>query len=412
MELRIDRLLARLKNDPEKLLAAIDADPLLMKREIDGLVLANATKELFTPQEERQLFAKGIVFERNPHRLVSLPLLKIYNLGERNVTVYDLAGLTAEGASISFLRKFDGSMVQRFQHGGRVYFTTRGMIEGVTLSNPEPENHFDYLGAARQIASKQFPALLEAKPEWEGLTFILELLHPGGRVITDYGPREDLVLIAVFDRRETRYWTYREINQFAKEHGLSVTELIGVAGDDLPAQIEHMLSGIRGTDQEGSVINFETTEVLYRVKVKSPDYLRLLKLMVNCTYSATVEILRSKADFPKWDEFQQFLQAQGTDKVPEEVLSVYREHYNRYASYREVCERLREWASRRADEVLATIPEGDIRARRRAFAMAVQSEPLMKPLFFSAFDGRLTLEKVEGVFDTPEEANQALAGLN
>ena len=218
-------------------------------------------------------------------------------------------------------------------------------------------------------------------------------------------------MIAVFDRREVRYWTFREIIRLAGEQGFSVTELMGVAGKNLPEQIDHMLAGIRGTDQEGSVINFETTEVLYRVKVKSPDYLRLLKLMVNCTYNATVETLRACSSFPTWPEFQAYLQAQGTDKVPEEVLSVYREHHARYAAFREICRQIRDWASRRATEVLATIPDGDARTRRAAFARAIQTDPL-KPLLFSAFDGRLTLAKAEALFDTPEEANQALAGLN
>src|SRR5207253_1750317 len=31
---------------------------------------------------------------------------------------------------LHFLRKFDGTLLQRFQRDGRVYFTTRGMIEG------------------------------------------------------------------------------------------------------------------------------------------------------------------------------------------------------------------------------------------------------------------------------------------
>jgi len=410
MELRIDRLLARLKHEPEKLLATIDADPLLMKREIGGMVLANATKELFTPQEEHQLFAKGIVYRRGPFRLVSLPLLKIYNLGERNVTVTDLTALTEEGARVSFLRKFDGSMIQRFQHNGRVYFTTRGMIDGVTLSKADFDNHFDYLGAAREIARQRFPRLLEARPEWDGLTFIMELLHPGGRVITDYGPREDLVLIAVFDCCQIRYWTFAEVTALAQEQGLTVTELVGVAGADLRDQIDHMLAGIKGTDQEGCVINFETTEVLYRVKVKSPDYLRLLKLMVNCTYGATVEVLRALSAFPAWPRFQDFLQAQGSEKVPEEVIAAYREHYERYVRFRETCRRIQEWATARAKTLTDSIPAGDPRDRRRAYAAAVQAEPL-KPLLFSAYDGRLTLAKTEALFDSPDAAIRALATL-
>src|SRR5262245_31237633 len=153
MELRIDRLLADLRDRPAEILGAIDADPLLLRRESGGLVLANAGARLYTPQEQHQLYAKGIVYQRDPYRLVSLPLLKIYNVGERDVTAAQLAGLTQEeGVRLRFLRKFDGSLIQVFRHGGRAWFTTRGMIEGGRWSfNEEDEDrlpHFDFLAEA------------------------------------------------------------------------------------------------------------------------------------------------------------------------------------------------------------------------------------------------------------------------
>ena len=410
MELRIDRLLSRLRHEPERVLEAIDRDPLLVRREKDGLILANATKELFTPREEHQLFAKGIVYRRDPYELVSLPLLKIHNLGERDVTVRELAALTAEGASVSFLRKFDGSMIQRFQHDGRVWFTTRGMLEGLSLGPTEDETHFDYLGAVRRIALNRFPELLQARPEWDQLTFVLELLHPGGRIITDYGDREDLVLLTVYDRQAHRYWTHRETHRLAADHSLCVTDVVTVSGHDLASQIDHMLAGIKGTDEEGCVINFETTEVLYRVKVKSPDYLRLLKLMVHCTYDATVEMLKTAPSLPSWPEFEETLKSRGAEKVPEEVLGVYREHYEKYAVFLRDCEHIREWAIRRTAALLTTIPEADPKTRRRLFAEAVRSEPL-KALLFSACDGRLTTEKAGNHFESPEEANRVADAL-
>src|SRR5438128_8627447 len=128
MELRLDRLLADLRDNPEPILAAIDADPLLVRRTVGDLVLANPSKALYTPVEQHQLYAKGIVYRRNPYRLVSLPLVKIYNAGEKDVGLADLASLAAEpGVRIRFLRKLDGSLVQVFRHGGRAWFTTRGM---------------------------------------------------------------------------------------------------------------------------------------------------------------------------------------------------------------------------------------------------------------------------------------------
>src|SRR5262245_51397125 len=131
MELRLDRLLSDLRQRPEAILAAIDADPMLLKRTSGGLVLANASQALYTPTAQHQLYAKGIIYRRDPYRLVSLPLIKIYNAGERNVAIADLA-LLADQLDVRprFLRKMDGSLIQVFRADGRVWFSTRGMLEG------------------------------------------------------------------------------------------------------------------------------------------------------------------------------------------------------------------------------------------------------------------------------------------
>src|SRR5438105_8506444 len=131
MQLRLDSLLTALRAHPAPILEAIDRDPLLLRRESGDLVLANASQLLYTPQQQHQLYAKGIVYRRDPYRLVSLPLVKIYNLGERDVTAVDLMVLVSEpDVHLHFLRKYDGSLVQVFRADGRVWFTTRGMIEG------------------------------------------------------------------------------------------------------------------------------------------------------------------------------------------------------------------------------------------------------------------------------------------
>src|SRR5947208_1668844 len=83
MNLRLDHLLEELRTRGAEILRAIDADPLLLKRQSGPLVLANAGPLLFTPQHPHQLYAKGIVYRRDPFEVVSLPLVKIYNLGER-----------------------------------------------------------------------------------------------------------------------------------------------------------------------------------------------------------------------------------------------------------------------------------------------------------------------------------------
>ena len=423
MNLRLDHLLEELRSRGADILAAIDADPLLLKRQAGALILANAGALLFTPQEPHQLFAKGIVYRREPLELVSLPLVKIYNLGEKDVSVADLAGLAAEGQSrLHFLRKFDGTLVQRFQHDGRVYFTTRGMIEGGPAIGaqdedaPECVKGFDFLGTARRLALRQYPVLCEPRPEFEGLTLVFEFLHPETRVITNYGDRQDLVLLASFDRRDWRYRTYAEVKALAAAYALSVVDEFAPAGATIAEQIDALLATIAGTDQEGTVITIEHGHrVVYRVKVKSPDYLRVLKLVVTCTYDRTVEMIDANPEWTGWADLEAHLQSRGREQVPEEVLGFYREHYDAHAAYLADCERLRAWAADVSTRLLAEAKAeagepAAPRLLRKCFAARAVKLPL-KALLFAAFDGRLTVATVREVVRTPDEAREAVGEL-
>ena len=423
MNLRLDHLLDDLRTNGDAILRAIDADPLLVKRQSGALVLANAGGALFTPQQPHQLYAKGIVYTREPLALVSLPLVKIYNLGEKGVSTADLAGIAAGpgNARLHFLRKLDGTLLQRFQHAGRVYFTTRGMIEGgpsygsYDEDAPERARGFDFLGTARQLAQAAYPALCEARPEFENLTLVFEFLHPETRVITNYGTREDLVLLACFDRAEFRYRTFAEVKELAAAHGLAHVDEFVPAGATLGEQIEALLASIAGTDQEGTVITIEHDHrVVYRVKVKSPDYLRVLKLVVTCTYARTVEMIDAHPEWAGWGDVEAHLRSLGREQVPEEVLGFYREHYDAFAAYRADCERLRAWAQARGAEVRAEAEAeagtGNDRLLRKCFAARAVKSPL-KALLFAAFDGALDVAAVRAFARTPDEAREAVARL-
>ncbi|HEY1187859.1 MAG TPA: RNA ligase family protein [Gemmata sp.] len=423
MNLRLDHLLDDLRTNGAAVLKAIDTDPLLSKRQSGELVLANASGALFTPQQQHQLFAKGIVYRRDPYELVSLPLVKIYNLGEKSVSVADLAGIAAEpgNARLHFLHKLDGTLIQRFQHNGRVYFTTRGMIEGGPCYGSQDEDaparaaNFDFLGTARKVAEQKYPALTEAKPEFENVTLLFEFIHPETRVITNYGAREDLVLHACFDKREYRYRTYTELKDLAHAHALAHVEEFAPAGHTLGEQIESLLASIAGTDQEGTVITIEHGHrVVYRVKVKGPDYLRVLKLVVTCTYDRTVEMCDRHPDWTGWGDLAAHLRSLGREQVPEEVLGFYREHYDAFAAYLADCARLRDWGLRvgaavRA-EAEAEAGTGNDRLLRKCFAARAVKMP-HKALLFAAFDGRLDVNTVREFARTPAEAREAAAEL-
>jgi hypothetical protein len=418
MNLRLDHLLTALRERAAGILEAIDRDPLLLKRESGGLILANASQELYTPQHEHQLYAKGIVYRRSPYQLVSLPLIKIYNLGERDVSVADLTELAAEpDVRLHFLRKIDGSLVQVFRAEGQVWFSTRGMIEGGRLAScerTEGRPEFDYVGTARRIAHKRYPRLLDQPALLEGLTLVFELIHPEARNVTSYGERSDLILLAGFDRHQHRYLTYAELVSLANTHALEIVDALSPRGPGLSAQIDDLLASLAGTDQEGSVLTFERRgQVVYRVKVKSPNYLHLMRVLSECTYERTVEIVDANPAVTSWAELEALLRARGREEVPEEVLGYYRPHFERFMSYRADCERVRQWAAetcQKLEDRLGGRQGAVASAYRKTFAALANHFPLTG-LIFAAFDGRLDLDRVRNYVRTVEEAGKALARI-
>lgn len=419
MELRLDRLLAKLRDDGETILAAIDADPLLLKRTSGDLVIANASQVLYTPLEEHHLFAKGIVYRRDPYRLVSLPLLKIYNVGERNVTVGDLAMLADQlDVRIRFLRKMDGSLIQVFRADGRVWFSTRGMLEGARWRLGEEDEdqaaEFDYVGEARRIAETSYPRLVHNAELLEGKTLLFELIHPGARKVTNYGETADLIFLACFDHRRFAYLDHDEVRRLGEDHGLNVVAPLSPEGEGLPAQIEALLASWAGTDEEGCVVCFERPgEVVYRVKVKSPEYLQLLRLLAFCTYQRTVEFLDARPHVLTWEDLESALQEEGRDRVPEEVLAFYRQHWDRHQRYLADLERLREWALQECSRIHGEIggQAGSHAAeQRKRFAEKAKATPF-PGLLFALLDGRLDTPRLRKMVATERDVAQALLRL-
>lgn len=430
MELRLDRLLSKLRDNTAAILEAIDRDPRLLKRQSGPLVLANASQALYTPQYEHQLYAKGIVYLRDPYCLVSLPLIKIYNLGERDVTTAELASLTDEpNVRLRFLRKIDGSLIQVFRHDGRVWFTTRGMIEGASFRPPtgavepasrrsdplsEDAGEFDYLGTARRLAAERYPRLLDDARLLDGRTLIFELIHPQAKKITDYGERSGLILLSCFDRRRLSYAAYPEVVDLAETHNLTAVDALSPQGTTLAEQIDGLLAALDGTDQEGSVVQFENCqEVIYRVKVKAPGYLRRMRAIADCTYDNFAALMNDHTNLSSWQDVEAFLRARGREEMPEEVLQCYRPHYERFTAYLADCERLCRWAMQTRDGLdrqLGGQQSRDAADYRKRFA-ALATRYRHAALLFAALDGRLDRERIRRLIRDPAHVQQALSEL-
>jgi len=314
-----------------EILQLVDEDPDLKIREHEnGLVIANASPALFEPEFEHQLFAKGLVYTREPYRLVSMPLVKMFNHTRRDpsdMTTKRL--LEMSGVTVRYPEKADGTLIQVFAHLGEVYITTRSMLEG-TLSQTELTENFDYIGHARRILGEKYPVVLNAE-DIEGYSLMFEMIHPESRIVTDYGDTEDMILLAAFDLETCSYKSCEALESVAGHLGLNVTKFYepdtGSFDGDIAAIIEDL--DAREDMPEGIIVVFEEDgQVSHRVKVKTQAYLRYHRLKFHCTFKSVVQMVWSDESLHEWDSFLDYLQTNGLTE--EEVESFYKEHFDEF----------------------------------------------------------------------------------
>lgn len=431
-DLRMDRLFVRLHEHPEEVLGQVHEDPKLLKRQpTEGphqpLILANASKLLFSPEHVHQVYAKGLIYSRDPWRAVSVPYLKMYNYGERQDS-FELANELAADPKVRvrFNEKLDGTMIQLFSTARlglgkpQVLVTTRGMMDGATPSDLA-SGMFDYLGHARAILQAQSPRVLDPQAI-AGLTLLWEFIHPEARIVTDYGERQELVLTGAVDFRDGpgRYIPRDELEQLAADLGAPIADEMKLPGDGLAERLDALREVLAGTDHEGAVLTFEGLDVLgrpavlHRVKVKGADYLRLMRLFAYCTYDRTRDFLENNPELTSWAKFREFLMRQGSDEVPEEVLSTYRQHFEVWQKYRRVCVELVKVALSVYTGYTESAPRpsrddapDEYRAWRKAFAAWAGGYGRLSWYFFSLADDRLNVELLHARFRGDHEAAQA-----
>jgi len=224
--------------------------------EHDGLVVCRYTiaiPEVF--QTAWDVECRGLIFDAATGDLLSRPLHKFFNLGERQgVRDLDLA------AGWLLETKLDGSMVASFLRKGEIVFHTRGGVSAQAR-------------AARSHASDNILGLARAAAEI-GATPIFEWCAPGNRVVIAYD-KPELTLLALRDITTGRYL---DAAPLAERFGVPRPAVLAGAirsGEEFEAACREIL--VR-TDIEGAVL---VGPEGHRLKIKAADYLARHKILAN-----------------------------------------------------------------------------------------------------------------------------------
>ncbi len=359
----------------------------ILVRESGSLRLFNAEQTLmyegYRPEQE---YLKGLIctVESGEVRVVAPCFPKFYNLGEKpenDQNFYRV--IQAEGSVINFPEKIDGTNIRLYVNPDTrvISAATRGMIDGGKNDDEEgfgEAANIHYGKESLNIAREQFPKILN--PDLlDRYTPVFELIHPENRIVTDYGDRQDLVLLAVFDKAEgCRELTRAELEEFAQQYSLNLVGTLKIDKNSWDNALQQLHQLWEGTDQEGTVVTVESGgEIAFRIKVKSPEYLRIMRVMKYCTLKRTEEL----ADLwgtVVWEVFKEKLHEKHPD-LPEEVVMGYEVHFKSYEQY---MDHIQSQAKEIADAYSQFILENEGKIEnQKDFALSIQQRP-DKSFFF------------------------------
>ncbi len=292
--------------------------------------------------------SRGIVLNRKTGEVVARPFPKFFNVGERQDTFEDNLPWD-EGFTV--FEKLDGWLGTLYRYEGEYYIATRGSFDG--------------MGAAPWATKRLRTHNLTGLPD--EATLIFELICPQTKIIVDYGDKEDLVLLAAYNRHTGEEYAWSQVETWGRKFGFTLPKIFG---SDLAA-LREFLAKYNGKEAEGFVIRFTSG---LRVKMKGEDYIKKASLMSNMTPLALWKAMEGKngeidpsfreaIDADWYELFDSIAQA-----LRDQYQQVLREIETEYLTFE------------RIDDEPAT---------RKTFALAVQRSDLKhKKCMFSKLDGK------------------------
>jgi RNA ligase len=233
---------------------------------------------------EETMMCRGLITKPDG-TIVARPFRKFHNIEQHE------GPIPLEPFTVT--EKVDGSLAIMYFIDNKPYIATRGSFTSDQAIKANEILYSKYRGIAGLFQSCY--------------TYLLEILYPENRIVVNYGNTEDLVLLAIIN------------TETGEELDIHSPDFIKFCGVDL-FPIVKLYDGIKDINElkkleepnkEGFVIRFESG---LRLKCKFESYIRLHKILTQCTSRTIWELLRNNQAFDDLlqkvpDEFYKWAQA-------------------------------------------------------------------------------------------------------
>jgi RNA ligase len=223
---------------------------------------------------------RGLIVDLQNKKLLAIPYFKFFTLGQKEIPPYEeLVKLGAFEVS----EKLDGSMANLFYDNvtNNIYVSTKGSADS------------EHSLWATQWARDNFPASLKDPKLLRDYTLMFELVSNKFRIVVDYekrGYKEGLYLIGVRHNISQNLFSYKEVQDFAKQHNLMTLKTYEF--DTLDSLIDNVKQ--LPFSEEGYVIRFISNGLM--VKIKGNEYLRVHRFISQLDDKHLLECMANGTD--------------------------------------------------------------------------------------------------------------------
>lgn len=204
-----------------------------------------------TPGWEYRRECRGLIFDNQTGGIVARPYAKFFNVNEKPETQMNKLNLYEDHV---ILEKLDGSMIFCFKIADQLRFATKaGETDISVMASNWLKDHTNYYDFMNWVVES------ESTP-------LFEFCSRKNRIVIDY-PEDRLVLTAIRNNKDGKYWSYDDLVYFAKNFNIDYVKAIAhLSMQNISLFVKQVKEW---EDSEGIVLRFNTGHM---VKVKSDDY--------------------------------------------------------------------------------------------------------------------------------------------